>query len=131
VSQFWGAACLGLAVVVALGVGRFVAGYGEGVRLGPIPEGVPVNVLANIDPEAAPDKKKAALDALTDFLLKNQGRGGDKAQRRMEFEQRAAPALLEASKCPDFVTDRGHDYEFIRRLTDEEKRELIALLKTF
>jgi hypothetical protein len=38
---------------------------------------------------------------------------------------------MNASKCPDFVTDRGHDYEFIRRLTDEEKRQLKALLKTF
>jgi hypothetical protein len=38
---------------------------------------------------------------------------------------------MRASKCPDFVTDRGHDYEFIRRLSDDDKRELIALIRTF
>jgi hypothetical protein len=38
---------------------------------------------------------------------------------------------MNASKCPDFVMDRGHDYEFIRRLSDTEKKSLIELLKTF
>ena len=41
------------------------------------------------------------------------------------------PALMNASKCPDLVTDRGHDYVFIGRLSDEEKKALIELLKTF
>ena len=39
--------------------------------------------------------------------------------------------MLELSKCPDFVMDRGHDYEFMRQLSDEEKKDLIELIKTF
>jgi hypothetical protein len=132
VARAAGVTCLVLAVVSAFGFGRFLSGRGEGLRLGPIPEGVPINVLANFNPEATPDQKAAALDALTDFFLKYQKPDANtKEQRRLEFEERVAPALLNASKCPDFVTDRGHDYEFIRHLTDDEKRELIALLKTF
>src|SRR5262249_16813854 len=131
ISQYVGVLCLILAVVSALGFGRFLAGYGAGVKLGPIPEGVPVNVLANINPEASFEERYAALNALTKFVLRHQKTDGDKLQRRIEFEEQVAPALMNASKCPDFVTDRGHDYEFIRRLTDEEKRQLKALLKTF
>jgi hypothetical protein len=131
-----GAVCLGLAVVAALSLGRFLSGAGAGVRLGPIPEGVPINILANFDPDAPRDKQLAAVKALARYLLRHTdvgpGDGAEKKEaRRVEFEQTAGPALLNASKCPDYVTDRGHDYEFIRRLSDEEKNQLIALLKTF
>jgi hypothetical protein len=44
------------------------------------------------------------------------------------FEQKAGPALMAASKCPDFVLDRGH--YFGEALTDQEKTDLIAFLKT-
>ena len=37
------------------------------------------------------------------------------------------PALLQVSKCPDFVTDRGH--LFGTGLADDDKRALIAYLK--
>ena len=37
------------------------------------------------------------------------------------------PALLKLSKCPDFVTDRGH--LFGSALSDSDKRALIAFLK--
>jgi len=36
--------------------------------------------------------------------------------------------LLEASKCPDFVLDRGH--WFAQGLTEDEKNELKAFLRT-
>jgi hypothetical protein len=39
----------------------------------------------------------------------------------------AVPALLKVSKCPDFVTDRGH--LFGTGLADDDKRALIAWLK--
>jgi hypothetical protein len=39
----------------------------------------------------------------------------------------AASALLKVSKCPDFVTDRGH--LFGTGLADDDKRALIAWLK--
>ena len=37
------------------------------------------------------------------------------------------PALLGVSKCPDFVTDRGH--LFGTNLPDADKHALIAFLK--
>jgi mono/diheme cytochrome c family protein len=127
-----GAACLLVALALAAGFGRFASGRGEGVRLGPIPAGVPVNVLANLDPTAPPDRLRAAVKALMEYTRRQHGgAAADPAARRADFEANVAPALMRASKCPDFVTDRGHDYEFIRRLTDDEKRELIALVKTF
>lgn len=127
-----GAACLLVAVGLAAGPGRFASGRGEGVRLGPIPEGVPVNVVANLNPDAPPDRMLAAVKALMEFSRRHRGAPeAGRAERRADFEARVAPALMAASKCPDFVTDRGHDYEFVRRLTDHEKRELVALIKTF
>ncbi|HZY90624.1 MAG TPA: hypothetical protein VFE78_37725 [Gemmataceae bacterium] len=129
-----GAVCLLLAVVVAFGFGRFASGRGGGVRLGPIPAGVPVNVLANMDPEISPEKiarRKAAREALIDFVLAYHRAAEGHKPGRKEFEERVAPALLGASKCPDFVTDRGHDYEFLRLLSDGDKKALVELLKTF
>ena len=38
------------------------------------------------------------------------------------------PDLLEVSKCPDFVTDRGHTYG--ADLSDADKRALIAFIPT-
>ena len=39
------------------------------------------------------------------------------------------PELLEHSKCPDFVVNRGH--YFGSNLGDDDKRALIEFLKTF
>jgi hypothetical protein len=129
--QGLGLVCLLLAVVVALGFGRVVSGRGPDIRFGPIPEGVPVNVIANLDPDAPVAMRLTALKSLRDFVLQHhRAKPGEKPGRK-EFEERVAPALMNASKCPDFVMDRGHDYEFIRRLSDADKEALIQLLKTF
>jgi hypothetical protein len=40
-----------------------------------------------------------------------------------------AQALLNVSKCPDLITDRGH--YFGTDLPDEDKRALIEFVKTF
>jgi hypothetical protein len=130
IAQVTGAICLVAAVIVGLSFGRFLSGHGQGIQFGPIPEGVPVNVIANMDPNASVEKRKAALQALSDFVLTAHRAEGQQPGRK-EFEQQVAPALLSASKCPDFVMDRGHDYEFLRRLSDEEKKSLVELLKTF
>jgi hypothetical protein len=121
-----------------MGIGRTLAGMGADLRIGPIPEGVPVNVLANVDPLAPRTDLVNAANALVEFLskhhdaaLKNPGDEEAKVTRRREFQEEVAPVLLRVSKCPDFVIDRGHDYLFMREFTDQEKRELIALIKTF
>ncbi len=132
-----GIGCLVLAILAAWGIGRTLAGIGASVEIGPIPKGIPVNVVANIDPDAPTKARFEAVDAFVKYLAKNiEDAKADrseeaKARRRREFEAEVAPALMAASKCPDFVTDRGHDYVFIQNLNDQEKRELIALLKTF
>ncbi len=126
-----GAACYIAAVVIGFSFGWFLAGMGNGVQFGPIPKGVPVNIVANLDPDASPAKRRAALLALASFVLEQKRAPGSEREQREAFEQRVAPALLDASKCPDIVTDRGHDYEFLRRLSDAQKNALIELLKTF
>jgi hypothetical protein len=131
VVQYFGFACLVGAVVLAMSFGRVLSGNGPDVKFGPIPEGVPVNLLANVDPDAPAEKRLKALEALQDFVLAYHNAPADKKPGRIEFEEIVAPALMDASKCPDFTTDRGHDYEFIRNLSDAEKQALIQLLKTF
>ena len=133
-----GVACLALAVVSALGIGRTLAGMGADIRIGPIPEGIPVNIIANVDPLAPRKELINAADPLIEFFnkhyeaaLANPNDEAAKIARRTEFQEAVAPALLKVSKCPDFVLDRGHDYAFIRDLTDQEKLELIELIKTF
>jgi hypothetical protein len=44
------------------------------------------------------------------------------------FEREAGQPLVNASKCPDYVLDRGH--WFGEALTPDQKRDLIAFLKT-
>jgi hypothetical protein len=129
--QLLGAACLLLAVLVALGFGQFFSGHSHGIRLGPIPEGVPVNLVANTDPDAPLKTRLAAASALTGFFLKYQQAPEGQKPGREEFEEHVGPAFLAASRCPDFVMDRGHDYEFMLQMTDDEKKALIELLKTF
>jgi hypothetical protein len=130
-TQVFGAACLLAAVAVALGFGQFFSGRGGDVTFGPIPAGVPVNALANLDPDAPFERRWAALNAVVDFALEHQRAEDGKKPGRTEFEERVAPAFMAASKCPDLVMDRGHDYELVRRLSDDQKRALIDLLKTF
>ena len=59
-------------------------------------------------------------------------------QLAKNFENMAGP-LLELSKCPDFIVNRGHYFgtdmldpkEGEPGLSDRDKRALIAFLKTF
>jgi hypothetical protein len=129
--RFLGFACLLLAVVVALSFGRFFSGRGDPVRFGPIPEGVPVNLLANTDPDAPLGDRLAAVSALIDFVRDHQRAPEGQKPGGKAFEERVGPAFMAVSRCPDFVMDRGHDYEFMRQMSDDEKKALIELLKTF
>ena len=38
---------------------------------------------------------------------------------------------MAVSRCPDFVMDQGHYFEWFKQMTDEDKDALIELLKTF
>jgi len=128
----------------------------SGIEIGPIPAGTPINLLSNVtlvsDSTDAggklEDKKK-----LVAFLLKAKGDlkalppdPGDEDAKRV-FTDLVGP-LLELSRCPDFVVNRGHyfgtsefkadpdvdDPEYFADeppLSDADKRALIELLKTF
>ncbi|HVJ44216.1 MAG TPA: hypothetical protein VM639_22120 [Dongiaceae bacterium] len=132
---------------------------GGDVTLGPIPAGVPVNLLANIkllpegeDPAA---HAKTVVELVTklklDLLTLAPDLRADTAtdeKLRQEFSNLAKP-LMKISKCPDFVVNRGHYFgteAFNQQagltedekafgqepeLSDEDKRALIEFLKTF
>ena len=116
------------------------------LEIGPIPKGTPVNLLTNLN--VLPDgagwvrrflhkrelvrlliKIKGALKALPD-------NASDEEARKVFREKDVIEPLLELSKCPDFVVNRGHYFgtNFFKEepgLTDDKKHALIAFLKTF
>jgi hypothetical protein len=98
------------------------------LRIGDIPAGTPINLIANINPDADPqDLLKLCLKLKTVFAeikLKKLDPAATKALMATEL----VPALLAVSKCPDFVNDRGHT--FGSHLSDSDKRALIEFLKT-
>jgi hypothetical protein len=104
---------------------------GKGVRVGPIPKGVPVNLLSNIDLEKKGVMKvlwqaKKDIQALPD--------NASDEQLRVAFAD-LAESLIKVSKCPDYVVNRGHyfgtDYTpGDHGLSDAQKLALIEFLKT-
>jgi hypothetical protein len=102
------------------------------LRIGPIPEGTPIDLLANVDLDLTHFEK---LSERLNLMIKVQ-----RALRRITREQirpeqapallaTLAPDLLSLSKCPDFIQDHGH--YFGTKLSDPDKRALIEYLKTF
>jgi hypothetical protein len=121
-------------ILVALLVG-FVAyldtgGFGD-LRIGPIPTGTPVNLLANVNPDAPPGQIKAAVRDTFDGINEIQSRHLEGADKERVLNTKVAPALLSVSKCPDFVMDKGHSFPWFADMTPEDKEALIELLKTF
>jgi hypothetical protein len=97
-------------------------------RIGNIPAGTPINLLANVDPEAEPAKlvelcvkMKAAF---AEIHLKHLNADDTSALLKREV----GPALWAVSKCPDFITDRGHT--FGSKMPDADKHALVEYLKT-
>jgi hypothetical protein len=109
-----------------------------GIELGPIPKGTPVNLLSNINllPDGMSVRERDAKvgKMLVDFklsLLKlGPGVKGDQVLQTLGNQ------LLEVSKCPDFVVNRGHYFgtSMFKEepgLSDADKRALIEFLTTF
>jgi hypothetical protein len=105
---------------------------GETLRIGPIPAGTPIDLLANADldlsdPVKTIDKIKLAAKLQHDLkILRTQRMTPAETQQVM---MNLVPALLSISKCPDFIEDRGHT--FGSDLTDQDKHALIEFLKRF
>ena len=108
-----------------------------GLEIGPIPSGTPVDLLANFDPlppsrplsaRLAHDKEVVAAVVKLVRDLKSLPRNATDEQARQAFAN-VGERLFALSKCPDYVVNRGH--YFGSRLSDDDKRALIAFLKTF
>jgi hypothetical protein len=98
-------------------------------RVGPIPAGTPVNLLANLNPDADVTKLASVFIRIKKAIAEIKLRNLDANAARELMKRDVAPALFAASKSPDFINDRGH--EFGSELPDDDKRALIEYLKTF
>jgi hypothetical protein len=117
-----------LSLITGLELDAFINGDLGPLSVGPIPAGTPVNLVMNINPEAP---KGLLIDAGASLLrgaFLVSARGLKDKEALQAFEKEAGLPLLKASKCPDFWMDRGH--WFGEALSDEEKHQLIAFLKT-
>src|SRR5262249_56572219 len=116
----------------------FVGGKGASISLGPFPKGMPIGLITNVDllgAEMSPADQKEHRTKLLKLL----------AHAKKELKENPSlPAvlhnltddLLAVSKCRDLVVNKGH-YFGTRlfpeepALSDDDKRALIAFLKTF
>jgi hypothetical protein len=112
------------------------------IKIGPIPAGTPVGLLTNVNPfseSSDPGERLAHDKKLLDLVLKintdlqKLPAGATDEDARKVFAPLVDP-LLELSKCPDLIVNRGHYFgtsQFSGEpgLSDPDKRALIAFLK--
>jgi len=101
------------------------------LRIGPIPAGTPVDLIANFNLELVGKdtiERVQFVLKVQKALARTQSEHLDDAHAR-ELLKTLVPDLLRFSKCPDFVQDRGH--YFGTSLPDSDKRALIEFMKTF
>ena len=104
----------------------------KSLQIGPVPEGTPINLLANtnLDPGLGNAWKRfeLAVDVLG-VLKRIRKENMNDEQAKALMAEKLVPRFLELNKCPDFYEDKGH--EFGKNLSMDDKRALIELLKTF
>lgn len=113
---------------------QVLAGYARDgfLKIGPIPAGTPINLLANADldfsdPDKEIDRIKLIVKVQSSLLrIRAEKLSRDETN---EVLMELVPDLLRISKCPDFIEDRGH--LFGTQLSDADKRALIEFVKTF
>lgn len=132
VARIWASVVLGLVGILifvgTIAMHMFLDGKLGDLRVGPIPKGTPVNLIANINPAAPTSVLVDALSGAARGILRVRKDGLQGKAALDTFDEEAGMALLRASKCPDFVLDRGH--WFGDALTGDEKKDLKAFLKT-
>jgi hypothetical protein len=116
----------------------------SGIEIGPIPPKTPIGLLANllVRPEEVGfwdrigyDRKVLAL--ILDIKKKFKELGPDPTdEQAQQVLKPLADRLMELSKCPDYVVNRGHYFgtgysKEDPGLSDDDKRALIEFLKTF
>lgn len=116
----------------------------NGIEIGPIPAGTPVDLLANLnvladdsDLAGRVDHDKNLLEVLLRLKhdLKALGDNPSDDDARRVFANLVQP-LMSLSKCPDYIVNRGHYFGtsyFSEEpaLSNQEKMALIEYLKTF
>jgi hypothetical protein len=116
-----------------------------GVTIGPFPKGLPVNILANLQPlseSSDPIEKLRHVERLVQLLvdlkvyLATLPPNATDEQMVKEIGEKMGPALLALNKCPDFEVNRGHYFGTGQvggepPLSDSDKLALIEFLKTF
>jgi hypothetical protein len=95
------------------------------ITVGMIPQGTPVNLVANLEPNF---QNIDVFLKIAKKLVKIKTANPSREEAAAEFNK-LVPDLLAANKCPDFVEDKGH--YFGTDLPDTDKRALIEYLKTF
>ncbi|MEO8049027.1 MAG: hypothetical protein ABI833_01310 [Acidobacteriota bacterium] len=119
--------------------------FGDGsLEIGPIPAGTPVSLLTNLnlladDSDFAGrvnhDAKLLALIVKVKHDLAKLPKNASDEEARKVLNNLVEP-LMDLSKCPDYVVNRGHYFGTDRfgeepGLVDSDKRALIEFLKTF
>jgi hypothetical protein len=107
-----------------------------GLNLGPIPAGTPVSLISNMNLEET-QLVLASVKKLTKDLLTVDPNATD--EELTKHYANAKQDLLNVCKCPDFIVNRGHYFgtDFLPAaegepgLSDDDKKALIAFLKTF
>jgi hypothetical protein len=111
----------------------------EGIQIGPIPKGTPVSLLTNIDLEIGLRDKAKLIGVVLDIKAKLKriaGASETEAAKIFKEDKELVQKLIELSKCPDYVVNKGHYFgtSFFKEeppLSDEDRRALIEFLKTF
>jgi hypothetical protein len=123
----------------------------DGLQIGPIPANTPVGLLTNLNPlseNSDPAKRLEHASKLVDLLirmkldlLKLPSNATDDQARQVLMN--LVDPLLELSKCPDLIVNRGHYFGtgYVEpgqpnraqeaALSDQDKRALIEFVKTF
>jgi hypothetical protein len=104
---------------------RFLAEPDGYIKVGLIPKGTPINLIANLEPDF---QNVDVFTGIAGKLIKLKTANLSRDQAAGEFA-RLIPDLMAANKCPDFIEDKGH--YFGTDLSDNDKRALIEYLKTF
>lgn len=117
----------------------------QGLELGPIPKGTPVNLLTNIDLDRRDGIVNRVEHDIQLLKLLKQIKKDLKALPKNASDEEAGKVfanlvdpLVKNSKCPDYIVNRGHyfgtdyykDTKAEPGLSDDDKKALIEFLKT-
>ncbi len=110
---------------------KVLPSFRDGIELGPIPKGTPVNLIANLNLE----NRKGMIKLLPRLVraLKSLPPDASDRQARAVFAP-LVDEMLALNTCPDFVVNRGHYFGTgylpgETGLSDDDKKALIAFLK--